>query len=188
MSVRLFSPSEVLPVAAYAVDNFPIQRVAARVMPDCKADAPALVRALASVFLRANAATYCERYAHHGERLEDHETAVSDDDFRAFLVGPSADLPAIRKTAEMLEYNISGHDAIRELLDTVAGTAAQEAMERQRCERSEPAPRPRHIDAAEVAKMIRRDLRAVFGRLVKFSVRTARYAGGSSIFELYRWA
>lgn len=41
--------------------------------------------------------------------------------------------------------------------------------------------RPRYIDVVDVAKLIRKDLRAVFGRAVKFTVRTHQYAGGSSI-------
>ncbi len=41
--------------------------------------------------------------------------------------------------------------------------------------------RTRTIDTAEVARLIRKDLKAVFGNSVKFSVRTSRYAGGSSI-------
>lgn len=39
----------------------------------------------------------------------------------------------------------------------------------------------RTIDTADVAKLIRRDLKAVFGKTVKFSVRSSRYSGGSSI-------
>lgn len=39
---------------------------------------------------------------------------------------------------------------------------------------------PRYIDTADQAKMIRRSLREAFPG-VKFSVRTSRYAGGSSI-------
>lgn len=39
----------------------------------------------------------------------------------------------------------------------------------------------RRIDTADVAKLIRQDLKAVFGSAVKFSVRTSRYSGGSSI-------
>lgn len=40
---------------------------------------------------------------------------------------------------------------------------------------------PRHIENTEVAKLVRKDLRATFGKGVKFSVRTDKYAGGSSI-------
>jgi len=49
-------------------------------------------------------------------------------------------------------------------------------------EREEEAkkPKPRYIDAAEVAKMIRQDLKVAFP-YTKFSVKTERYAGGSSI-------
>lgn len=39
----------------------------------------------------------------------------------------------------------------------------------------------RRIDTADVAKLIRQDLKAVFGKAVKFSVRSSRYSGGSSI-------
>jgi conjugative element/phage-associated large polyvalent protein len=45
---------------------------------------------------------------------------------------------------------------------------------------TEAAPRPRFIDTAEVAKMIRKHLKKNFAG-VKFSVRISRYAGGSSI-------
>jgi len=45
---------------------------------------------------------------------------------------------------------------------------------------TEAAPRPRYIDVAEVAKLIRKHLKKNFAG-VKFSVRISRYAGGSSI-------
>lgn len=45
---------------------------------------------------------------------------------------------------------------------------------------TEAAPRPRWIDTAEVAKLIRKHLKKNFAG-VKFSVRISRYSGGSSI-------
>jgi hypothetical protein len=45
---------------------------------------------------------------------------------------------------------------------------------------TDTAPAPRRIDTAEVAKMIRRDNKRTFPG-VKFSVRTERYSGGSSV-------
>lgn len=47
------------------------------------------------------------------------------------------------------------------------------------------AASPRRIDTAEVAKLIRRDIKRTFPG-VKFSVRSERYAGGSSI--TVKWA
>ena len=38
----------------------------------------------------------------------------------------------------------------------------------------------RYISPTDVAKLVRKDLRATFGG-VKFSVRTSKYSGGSSI-------
>jgi hypothetical protein len=43
---------------------------------------------------------------------------------------------------------------------------------------------PRRIDTAEVAKLVRKHLRAAFPG-VRFSVRTERYAGGSSVDVLW---